>query len=42
MWLCVKRKSEWKKRENNIFYYFIRWFILYYVIELYIKIKTRM
>ena len=37
MWLCVKKKSEWEKIDNNI--------LLgssYYFIKLYVKIKTRM
>ena len=34
MWLCVKRKNEWRKmRENSILYYFI---------GLYVKIKIEM
>ena len=43
MWLCMKRKSEWKKKTNNTFYYFVQLFItLYYFIGLYVKVKTEM
>ena len=41
MWLCVKRKSEWGKRERIILV-IILLDNLYYFIELYVKIKTGM
>ena len=40
MWLCVKRKSEWGKRERIIFF-IILLCSLYYFIRLYVKIKIR-
>ena len=41
MWLCVKRKSEWEKRERIILVIILLG-SLYYFIGLYVKIKTRM
>ena len=41
MWLCVKRKSEWKKKKRIIFFIILLG-SLYYFIGLYVKIKTRM
>ena len=41
MWLCVKRKSEWGKRERIILFITLLG-SLYYFIGLYVKIKTEM
>ena len=41
MWFCVKRKSEWGKRERIILVIILLG-NLYYFIELYVKIKTGM
>ena len=41
MWLCVKRKSEWKKKKR-ITFFIILLGSLYYFIGLYVKIKTGM
>ena len=41
MWLCVKRKSEWGKRERIILFIILLG-SLYYFIGLYVKIKIKM
>ena len=41
MWLCVKRKCEWGKRERIILFIILLG-NLYYFIGLYVKIKTKM
>ena len=41
VWLCVKRKSEQGKRKKIILFIILLG-NLYYFIELYVKIKTRM
>ena len=39
MWLCVKRKNEWGKREKIILYIILLG-SLYYFIGLYVKIRN--